>query len=129
MIDLGGAIQHSGDRRTGKTTKGDDETISFNLAMMPMDVHYLAFTITSFKGVPFSKIKGTKISLYVNGEREIYHLEAKYSPNAYGLLFLVIYRSSPTEWSMYPMVSYSLEGVSPVKIGPFVEKELRRTFN
>ena len=30
---------------------------------------------------------------------------------------------------VFPMVSYSLEGVSPVKIGPFVEKELRRTFN
>lgn len=128
QVDFNGALTHFGDNRTGNATTGDDETMGFQLALMPPNVHYLAFTVTSFKGIPLSKVKGVKLSLYVNGNTEIYRLNANYNPTAYGLLFLVIYRSSPTEWSLYPMVSYSMEGVSPVKIAPFVTSELRRTF-
>jgi stress response protein SCP2 len=127
--DLNGALTHFGDNRTGNRTMADDETIGFQLALMPPDVHYLAFTLTSVKGIQLSKVTGIKLSLYVNGRSEIYRLNANYCPNVFGLLFLVIYRSSPTEWSMYPMISYSLEGLTPVKIAPFVTSELTRTFH
>ena len=129
--EFNGALQHYGDQRTGKNIKyGDDETIGFQLASMPPDAHYLAFTVTSFKGIMLADCRKISFALYVNGTTEIYRLNTQYMPyNVYGLLFLVIYRSSPTDWSMYPMVSYSNMGVSPVKIEPFVQSELRRSFH
>ena len=129
--EFNGALQHYGDQKSGKNIRyGDDETIGFQLASMPPDAHYLAFTVTSYKGINLADVRRITLTLYVNGTTEIYRLNTQHMPyNVYGLLFLVIYRSSPTDWSMYPMVSYSNMGVSPVKIDPFVQSELRRTFH
>lgn len=51
-----GAIQHSGDNRTGDGD-GDDESISVDLARLPARVKYLVFTVNSFTGQNFEKVE------------------------------------------------------------------------
>lgn len=53
----GGAIEHSGDNLTGQGD-GDDETITVDLARLPMGAHALVFTVTSFTGQPFTEVTG-----------------------------------------------------------------------
>ncbi|WP_295475364.1 TerD family protein [uncultured Pseudomonas sp.] len=50
-----GAIQHSGDNRTGEGD-GDDETIRVDLERLPGTVKYLVFTVNSFTGQTFEKV-------------------------------------------------------------------------
>jgi stress response protein SCP2 len=50
---FGGAIQHSGDNRTGRG-HGDDEQIRVALDHLPFDVDALVFTVTSYHGHPFT---------------------------------------------------------------------------
>jgi tellurium resistance protein TerZ len=51
-----GKIRHSGDNRTGDGD-GDDESITVNLAELSPDVDSLVFTVNSFTGLNFKKVK------------------------------------------------------------------------
>lgn len=51
-----GAVKHSGDNLTG-IGRGDDEKIRVDLDAIPADVHHLVFTVNSFRGQTFDKIK------------------------------------------------------------------------
>ncbi|WP_213881107.1 TerD family protein [Pseudomonas sp. dw_358] len=50
-----GAVQHSGDNRTGDG-EGDDESIVVELDRLPANIQYLAFTVNSFTGQSFEKV-------------------------------------------------------------------------
>ena len=50
-----GAVNHSGDNRTGDGD-GDDETIHVDLTRIPSDVKTLVFTVNSFIGQTFDKV-------------------------------------------------------------------------
>lgn len=51
-----GSIRHSGDNRTGEG-EGDDESIAVNLNDLPDSVKHLVFTVNSFTGQNFERIK------------------------------------------------------------------------
>ncbi|MDK2126932.1 TerD family protein [Parachitinimonas caeni] len=57
-----GAIRHSGDNRTGEGD-GDDETISVDLAALPVSVKYLVFTVNSFTGQTFDQVENARCRL------------------------------------------------------------------
>jgi tellurium resistance protein TerZ len=51
-----GAVQHSGDNRTGQGD-GDDESLHLDLERLPAAVKYLVFTVNSFTGQNFEKVE------------------------------------------------------------------------
>ncbi|MBC3413070.1 MULTISPECIES: TerD family protein [Pseudomonas] len=51
-----GSIRHSGDNRTGEGD-GDDESISVDLSALPASVTHLVFTVNSFTGQSFERVK------------------------------------------------------------------------
>lgn len=51
-----GSIRHSGDNRTGEG-EGDDESISVDLNALPAAVTHLVFTVNSFTGQSFERVK------------------------------------------------------------------------
>ncbi|SOC26526.1 TerD family protein [Thalassospira xiamenensis] len=51
----GGAIQHGGDNLTGEG-EGDDEVIGVDLEKLPVSVHTLVFTVSSFRGQTFAEV-------------------------------------------------------------------------
>ncbi|WP_455809578.1 TerD family protein [Pseudomonas koreensis] len=63
-----GAIQHSGDNRTGEGA-GDDETISVDLERLPATVKYLVFTVNSFTGQNFEKVANAYCRIVDLGSR------------------------------------------------------------
>lgn len=52
---MGGAVQHSGDNRTGDGD-GDDETIHIDLAALPANIQTLVFTVNSYRGQTFDAV-------------------------------------------------------------------------
>jgi tellurium resistance protein TerZ len=56
------AIRHSGDNRTGEGD-GDDETLSVNLGQLDPRVSVLMFTINSFSGQSFVRVKSSTCRL------------------------------------------------------------------
>jgi tellurium resistance protein TerZ len=51
-----GAVQHTGDNRTG-AGDGDDESIKVDLSAIPSTVSTIVFTVNSFTGQDFSQIE------------------------------------------------------------------------
>jgi len=51
-----GAVQHTGDNRTG-AGDGDDESIRVDLSALPSKVSTIVFTVNSFTGQDFSQIE------------------------------------------------------------------------
>ncbi|WAT01865.1 TerD family protein [Rouxiella chamberiensis] len=50
-----GSVVHLGDNLTGEG-EGDDEVITVDLARLPTQVEYLAFTVNSFRGQTFNEV-------------------------------------------------------------------------
>lgn len=70
LTAFGGALQHTGDNRTGKGD-GWDETVEIDLSKMPGSVDSVCIYLSSFKGADFSKIVEAKCGLYaVEGRTE-----------------------------------------------------------
>lgn len=68
-----GALQHSGDNRTGKGD-GIDESITAQLGLVQANIKTLVFTLNAFKkGVSFAKIAGADCHLVdtSNGQQEV----------------------------------------------------------
>lgn len=55
LSGVDGAVQHSGDNRTG-AGEGDDESITVDLQRLPATVSSLVFTVNSFTGQTFEQI-------------------------------------------------------------------------
>lgn len=56
LTGLNGAIQHTGDDRSGGDGKNDNERINIDLSKVPSNVTALVFTVNSFTGETFDSI-------------------------------------------------------------------------
>lgn len=94
-----GSISHSGDNRTGDGD-GDDETIKVDLQRVPANVKTLVFTISSFRGQSFKKVKNAYVRL-VDAQTGVEI--AKYNLAEHGdytsLIVAKVYRHNG-EWKM-----------------------------
>ena len=65
------SVEHTGDNLTGDG-EGDDESIIVDLTKLPKEVHYLAFTINSFRGQTFDEVENAFCRLVdVASEKEL----------------------------------------------------------
>ncbi len=93
------SIKHSGDNLTG-AGDGDDEVINVDLTAVSPNIKSIVFTINSFRGQTFDKIKNCKARLVdsiTNVEICNYHLSEKGSHT--GLIMCKLYRHN-NEWKM-----------------------------
>lgn len=94
-----GSIRHSGDNLTG-AGDGDDEVINVDLSSVPANVKSIVFTINSYQGQTFDKVKNCFARLVdsVTGvEICIYKLAEKGSHT--GMIMCKLYRHN-NEWKM-----------------------------
>ncbi|CAM4457911.1 TerD family protein [Deinococcus marmoris] len=94
-----GAIQHSGDNRTG-AGDGDDESITVNLSRLPANVTTLIFSVNNYSGQDFSQIENAYCRLVnTQGEAEI----ARYDLSAGGqhsAMILASLKRQGNDWTM-----------------------------
>ncbi len=97
-----GSIRHSGDNLTG-AGDGDDEVINVDLRTVPSNVKTIVFTINSYRGQTFDKVKNCFARLVdsVSGaEICIYKLAEKGSHT--GMIMAKVYRHNDG-WKMSAM--------------------------
>ena len=95
-----GSITHSGDNLTG-AGDGDDETIFVDLNRVPNNVEQIVFTVNSFRGQTFDKVKNCFCRLVdtVSGQEiSMYKLAEKGASNT-GLIMAKLYRHNGN-WKM-----------------------------
>ncbi|MFK7601037.1 TerD family protein [Deinococcus sp. SM5_A1] len=94
-----GAIQHSGDNRTG-AGDGDDESITVNLSRLPANVTTLIFSVNNYSGQDFGQIENAYCRLVnTQGEAEI----ARYDLSAGGqhsAMILASLKRQGGDWTM-----------------------------
>jgi len=99
LVSTDGAIRHSGDNRTGEGA-GDDETLSVDLAGLDPRIVALVFTINSFTGQSFQRVKASSCRL-INVEAG--QALAQFALDAQGthtaLLMAALLRKG-TDWEM-----------------------------
>lgn len=95
-----GAVFHSGDDRTGHGD-GDDETISFDLGLMPKNIEKIVVCINSYDQQPLDEcIKFAYIRLVVDGHSHGFFSMGEGSiPNCTGIFFGAITKTS-SGWHM-----------------------------
>lgn len=94
-----GSIRHSGDNLTG-AGDGDDEVINVDLSSVPANVKTIVFTINSYRGQTFDKVKNCfarVVDSVTNKEICIYKLSEKGSHT--GMIMCKIYRHG-TDWKI-----------------------------
>lgn len=87
-----GSIRHSGDNLTG-AGEGDDETINVDLNSVPNNVKSIVFTINSYQGQTFDKVKNCfarLVDTQTNTEICVYKLHEKGSHT--GMIMCKVYR-------------------------------------
>jgi tellurium resistance protein TerZ len=95
-----GSIRHSGDNLTGEGD-GDDEIINVDLTTVPNRVTQIVFTVNSYQGQTFDKVKNCfcrLVDTVDNKEIAIYKLNEKGTTNT-GLIMCKLYRHS-NKWKM-----------------------------
>lgn len=99
LVSKDGSVRHSGDNLTG-AGHGDDEVIHVDLSGVPIHVKTLVFTINSFRGQTFDKVKNAYARLVDsvnNQEVSIYKFTEKGSHT--GLIMAKVYRHN-NAWKM-----------------------------
>lgn len=94
-----GSVYHTGDNLTGEGS-GDDEQIIVDLPKIPSNVTKLVFTVNSYRGQTFEKVKAARARLLDENQQEIaiYPLsDAKGSHT--GLIMVKVYNHNG-EWKM-----------------------------
>lgn len=71
-----GSVVHSGDNLTGEGD-GDDEVILVELAKLPAQVEYLAFTVNSFRGQSFNDVENAFCRVVDQTNKELARYELK----------------------------------------------------
>ena len=108
LTEFNGALQHTGDNVTGEG-EGDDEQILIDLAALPATVNSVVFTITSFRGHPFTEISGAFCRLVdvatgpktgPGGESELVRFNLSDSEPRTGVIMAVISREPAGSWEM-----------------------------
>lgn len=104
-----GSVRHSGDNLTGDGD-GDDETINVTLADVPAEIHYLVFTVCSYRGQTFDEVANAYCRLVDDQNREI----ARYAISGGGkftaMIMAKLYRHNG-EWKMHA-VGESMNGAT-----------------
>ncbi|WP_329130611.1 TerD family protein [Streptomyces sp. NBC_01476] len=100
LMVLNGAIQHHGDNLTGKGS-GDDEAITVHLSGLPAEVTGLVFTVNSFSGQKFNKVKSAYCRLLdeTTGE-ELVRFELSKGEARTGVLMAKMVKQFSGEWEM-----------------------------
>lgn len=97
-----GSIKHSGDNRTG-AGDGDDEVINVDLSAVSANVKTLVFTINSFQGQTFDKVKNCYARLVDDGTKnEVCKFTLSEKGNHTGMIMCKMYRYNG-EWKMSAM--------------------------
>lgn len=94
-----GSVVHSGDNLTG-AGDGDDEVISVDLTKLPANVKILIFTINSYQGQTFKKVKNASARLVdktTNKELAIYNLSGADGGDHTGMVMVKLYLRD-SEW-------------------------------
>ncbi|CAD7700171.1 unnamed protein product [Ostreobium quekettii] len=74
-----GAVQHSGDDRTGEGA-GDDEVINVDLDKLPLDIHYLVFNVCVFTGgMSFAQVRSAYVRMVSANPSHKNHEMARYN--------------------------------------------------
>ena len=97
-----GSIRHSGDNLTG-AGDGDDEVINVDLRTVPTNVKTIVFTINSYRGQTFDKVKNCfarVVDSVTNKEICVYKLAEKGSHT--GMIMCKIYRHNG-DWKLSAM--------------------------
>lgn len=94
-----GSITHSGDNRTGEGD-GDDEVIYVDLARLPANVSHLVFTVNSFTGQTFAKVKNAYCRITDNAGKELarYDLSDAATGSHTGMIMVKVSRQD-NDWS------------------------------
>lgn len=93
-----GNIQHSGDNRTGEGD-GDDESIAVNLNALPASITSLVFTVSSFTGQDFSKIKNAYCRIVdADNNKELARINLSDQGSHTGLIMAYLKRDG-TSWN------------------------------
>ncbi|WNI14992.1 TerD family protein [Actinacidiphila sp. ITFR-21] len=97
---LNGAIRHHGDNLTGQGD-GDDEAITVHLGGLPPEVTGLVFTVNSFSGQKFNKVKSAYCRLLddTTGE-ELVRFDLTNGEARTGVLMAKMVRQFSGEWEM-----------------------------
>jgi stress response protein SCP2 len=100
LMVLNGAIQHHGDNLTGKGS-GDDEAITVHLGGLPPEVTGLVFTVNSFSGQKFNKVKSAYCRLLdeTTGE-ELVRFDLTNGEARTGVLMAKLVKQFSGEWEM-----------------------------
>jgi tellurium resistance protein TerZ len=96
---MGGAIQHSGDNRTGDGD-GDDESITVDLTALPDTATDLVFTVNSFTGQTFNAVENATCRLVdAKAETEISRYTLSEKGNHTGVVMARVSRTA-NGWEM-----------------------------
>lgn len=94
-----GAVQHTGDNRTG-AGDGDDESIKVDLSRLPQNVATIVFLVNSFTGQNFSQIQNAYCRLIdESNEQELARYDLTGSGNHTAQIMTKISRTGGS-WSM-----------------------------
>jgi len=88
-----GHIKHSGDNRTGDGD-GDDETIYVDLASLGSNAQYLVFTVNSFTGQTFDRVKNAYCRIVDNSNCELARFNLSEQGSHTGLIMAYLKRSN-----------------------------------
>jgi len=95
-----GALRHGGDSITGEGA-GDDEQIYVDLDRLPAEVSSLVFTITSYRGQPFTEVKNAFCRLVeARSGAELVRYDLSAAQPSTGVVMAVLRRLAPSRWEM-----------------------------
>src|SRR3954471_7106160 len=95
-----GALRHGGDNITGEGA-GDDEQIYVDLDRLPAEVASLVFTITSYRGQPFTQVKNAFCRLVeTRSGAELVRYNLSGAQPSTGVVMATLRRTAPSRWEM-----------------------------
>jgi len=123
-----GALQHSGDNRSGEGS-GDDESISVQLNRLPADVKYACVVVNCYDNVPLSNVRNAYIRLLSNTgvETHRYNLSALGARCAY--LMCTIYRDRHTNQWMLKTNSTEADGNTYKAMMPAIQQAVSQLYS
>ena len=115
-------IKHSGDNLTGDGD-GDDEVIHVNLKKLPEKVQSVVFTVSSFRGQTFDKIKNASCRIVENKTNtEIAKYDLSCSGKHTAMIMAKVYRHDG-KWKMQAL-GEKVDGQTVEHLVKFAEKVL-----
>lgn len=88
-----GSVVHSGDNLTGEGD-GDDEVIKVDLARLPANVEYLAFTVNSFRGQTFNDVDNAFCRVVDQSNKELARYKLTEQGSHTGIVIASLRRNS-----------------------------------